>query len=125
MWPSMRATYYPIFPIIWLAFSVVTYLTTPHSRASSFLFMLMIGVGVIALLYLSLRAFLPRVMSVFSDKPYCRNCYSKLTEEGFCPKCGGIDTDMCESADVCPKCGERIKDRSREFCPRCGNMLKR
>lgn len=124
MWLSMRATYYPIFPVLWLVLNVVIYLTTPHTRASMIFFALMIGVGLIAMVYFCLLAYAPRVLAGLFGGSRCPVCYAKLNDTGFCPKCGTI-VDSEAGMTVCQKCGNRIDGTDRDFCPRCGSMLKK
>lgn len=129
----MRLNYIPIFPLLWVILWTVQllvnfdyYMSTESGRARIIIYGLMILVGVLLFLYFAFVSRKSGILYKLSPKNRCPNCYSKVGNEGFCPKCGtAVDFEKVKNISVCASCGEKIDDSDRDFCPRCGNMLRK
>lgn len=119
-----RVTYYPIFAILWLIFSILGMLTGRHDPTRMLFFGCMVAVAAVASIYLMILAYAPRVLFRTGIGSRCPSCYCRIRNgDDFCPKCGSI---VNETAFVkCPSCGTSVNDPNKEFCPKCGTILKK
>jgi len=115
--PALIAGFWVLVWVAQLIWNFDYYLN--YNRPFLYACLAILVLSIIVFAYLAYKAYAPKVAYKVDSEGRCPDCFAKIGDQQFCPKCGKDLTGRGQ-ARICPNCGYEELDPKVTSCPKCG-----